>query len=148
MRPTALTTPTVTVFDSRNGLPIAITQSPGAICAESPNFADGSGSSGMSVICSSAVSVSSSRPTTLALSPCSPSSHAGRERTSIDRAFFDDVVVGQDVAGLVDDEAAARAFAGSRCGACGRGLAAAMPNGMANWKTEQLLGPPAPPAAS
>ena len=40
-RPTALTTPTVTVFENENGLPIAMTQSPAAICAESPNFASG-----------------------------------------------------------------------------------------------------------
>ena len=42
-RSVALTTPTVTVQPWSNGLPIAITQSPAAICDESPNFASGSG---------------------------------------------------------------------------------------------------------
>ena len=41
-RLSALTTPTLTVCARPNGLPIAITQSPGCICAESPNFASGS----------------------------------------------------------------------------------------------------------
>ena len=35
-------TPTLTVCARPNGLPIAITQSPGCICAESPNFTSGS----------------------------------------------------------------------------------------------------------
>ena len=42
-RDCADTTPTVTVQPWLNGLPIAITQSPAAICAESPNLASGSG---------------------------------------------------------------------------------------------------------
>ena len=39
-------TPTVTVWLRLNGLPIAMTQSPGCICAESPNFASCSGVAG------------------------------------------------------------------------------------------------------
>jgi hypothetical protein len=42
-------TPTVTVWLRLNGLPIAMTQSPGCICAESPNFASWSGPAGISV---------------------------------------------------------------------------------------------------
>ena len=38
----ALITPTLTVCDRLNGLPIAITQSPGSIWLESPNFTSGS----------------------------------------------------------------------------------------------------------
>ena len=41
-RPIALMTPAVTVWARLNGLPIAITQSPGCICSESPNLATGS----------------------------------------------------------------------------------------------------------
>ena len=48
-REVALTTPTVTVYAKLNGLPIAITQSPAAICDESPNLASGSGRLGFSV---------------------------------------------------------------------------------------------------
>ena len=48
-RLSALTTPTLTVCDRPNGLPMAMTQSPGCICAESPNFASGSAWSGFSV---------------------------------------------------------------------------------------------------
>ena len=59
-------TPTVTVWLRPNGLPIATTQSPGSICAESPNFASWSGAAGISVSWISALSVSASRPTTLA----------------------------------------------------------------------------------
>ena len=65
-RLSALMTPTLTVCDSPNGLPIAITQSPGCICAESPNLASGSAWSGFSVSSISALSVSGSRPTTRA----------------------------------------------------------------------------------
>ena len=65
-RLSALTTPTLTVWDSPNGLPMAMTQSPGCICAESPNLASGSAWSGFSVNSISALSVSGSRPTTRA----------------------------------------------------------------------------------
>ena len=44
----ALTTPTVTVYWNVNGLPIAMTQSPGAICDESPKRASGSAPFGFS----------------------------------------------------------------------------------------------------
>ena len=54
----ALMTPTVTVYWNWNGLPIAITQSPGAICDESPNLASGSRPFGFSTSWISAVSVS------------------------------------------------------------------------------------------
>ena len=47
-RPVALMTPTLTVCASPNGLPIAITQSPGSIWLESPNFASGRGRLGFS----------------------------------------------------------------------------------------------------
>ena len=57
-RPTALTTPTVTVWRYPNGLPMAITQSPGAICAESPNFTSGSAPFGLSTSSMRALSVS------------------------------------------------------------------------------------------
>ena len=53
-----LMTPTVTVYARLKGLPIAITQSPGAICDESPNLASGSAWLGLSTSCKSAVSVS------------------------------------------------------------------------------------------
>ena len=58
----ALMTPTLTVCARLNGLPIAITQSPGCICDESPNFASGSGVVGFSMSWMSALSVSGSRP--------------------------------------------------------------------------------------
>ena len=45
----ALITPTLTVCARLNGLPIAITQSPGCICDESPNLASGSGVLGLSI---------------------------------------------------------------------------------------------------
>jgi hypothetical protein len=38
----ALITPTLTVCDRLNGFPMAITQSPGSIWLESPNFTSGS----------------------------------------------------------------------------------------------------------
>ena len=41
-RSSALMTPTLTVCARPNGLPIAITQSPGCICDESPNLISGS----------------------------------------------------------------------------------------------------------
>ncbi len=104
-RPTALTTPTVTVFDSSKGLPMAMTQSPGAICDESPNFAAVSGAFGISVSCSSAVSVSSSRPMIFAGKTILAVLH-GRQVNLNGRGVFHDVVVRQDEAGLVDDEAA------------------------------------------
>jgi hypothetical protein len=63
----ALITPTLTVCERLNGLPIAITQSPGSIWLESPNFTSGSVWSGFSVSSMSALSVSGSRPTTRAL---------------------------------------------------------------------------------
>ncbi len=59
-------TPTLTVCARLNGLPIAITQSPGSIWLESPNFASGSGRFGFSTSCRSALSVSGSRPTIFA----------------------------------------------------------------------------------
>ena len=62
----ALITPTLTVCARSNGLPIAMTQSPGSIWLESPNFASGSGRFGFSVSWISALSVSGSRPTTFA----------------------------------------------------------------------------------
>ncbi len=65
-RSVALITPTVTVWRKPNGLPIAMTQSPAAICDESPNFASGSVWFGFSVSWMSAVSVSASRPISLA----------------------------------------------------------------------------------
>ncbi len=45
---------------------MAITKSPGCTCAESPNFASGSVCVGFSVSSMSALSVSGSRPTSLA----------------------------------------------------------------------------------
>ena len=65
-RSVALTTPTLTVCARPNGLPMAITQSPGCICAESPNFTSVSSRFGFSVSSMSALSVSGSRPTTCA----------------------------------------------------------------------------------
>jgi hypothetical protein len=41
-------TPTLTVWARLNGLPMAMTQSPGCICDESPNLASGSGALGFS----------------------------------------------------------------------------------------------------
>ncbi len=49
-------TPTLTVCDRLNGLPIAMTQSPGSIWLESPNFTSGSRWSGFSVSSMSALS--------------------------------------------------------------------------------------------
>ena len=65
-RPIALITPTVTVCPRLNGLPMAMTQSPGAIWSLSPNFAATSGVEGISVSWMSALSVSGSRPTIFA----------------------------------------------------------------------------------
>ena len=59
-------TPTLTVCARPNGLPMAMTQSPGCIWLESPNFTSGSRWSGFSVSSMSALSVSGSRPTTCA----------------------------------------------------------------------------------
>ena len=61
-----LITPTLTVWSRPNGLPIASTQSPGCICAESPNLISVSGALGFWVSSISALSVSGSRPTILA----------------------------------------------------------------------------------
>ena len=65
-RSVALMTPTETVCRRPKGLPIAMTQSPAAICDESPNFASGSVWFGFSVSWIRALSVSSSRPMSLA----------------------------------------------------------------------------------
>ena len=65
-RASAEMTPTVTVWLSPKGAPIAITQSPGAIRLESPNLAAGSFRSGRSTGSSRAQSVSRSRPSTRA----------------------------------------------------------------------------------
>ena len=64
---------------------MAITQSPGAIPAESPNFAAISGRPGGLTSFSSAMSVSSSRPTIVASSPRS-NSREPASRTSIREA--------------------------------------------------------------
>ena len=101
-------TPTVTVWPRPNGLPIAMTQSPCCICDESPNFASWSGCDGISVSWRSALSVSGSWPTTLAAILL-----VARRADEGDGDLvgpFDDVVVGQDEAGLVDDEAGAGAL--------------------------------------
>ena len=66
VRPSAEITPTVTVCPRPNGLPMATTQSPCCICDESPKRASCSGSAGISVSWISALSVSASRPMTLA----------------------------------------------------------------------------------
>jgi hypothetical protein len=102
-RSVALMTPTLIVCRNPKGLPIAITQSPAAICDESPNFASGSVWSGFWVSWMSAVSVSASRPMTLAW--CWSSSSPYRPRLV---RPFDDVVVRQDEAILADDEPGSR----------------------------------------
>ena len=73
-RPTALTTPTLTVWLRPNGLPIAITQSPGAICDESPSLASCRACFGIWVSLMRALSVNWSRPTTFASYTSSASS--------------------------------------------------------------------------
>ena len=65
-RPIALTTPTLIVWARPKGLPMAITQSPGAICEESPSLASWSGAAGSWVSLMRALSVSWSRPMILA----------------------------------------------------------------------------------
>ena len=59
-------TPTLTVWLKLNGLPMAITQSPGATCVESPSLASWSGCFGLSINWMRALSVSWSRPTIFA----------------------------------------------------------------------------------
>ena len=59
-------TPTLTVWPRLKGLPMAITQSPGCICDESPNFTSVQVALGVSISWMSALSVSGSRPTSLA----------------------------------------------------------------------------------
>ena len=59
-------TPTLIVWLKLNGLPMAMTQSPGATWFESPSLASGSGVFGLSMSWIRALSVSWSRPMTLA----------------------------------------------------------------------------------
>src|SRR5215207_1319022 len=90
-RPSAEITPTVTVWLKLNGLPMATTQSPGCICAESPNFA------------SCSVATDDLRRVALRA--------AAAEQADADVVgVFDDMIVGEDETGLVDDEAGAGAF--------------------------------------
>ena len=107
----AETMPAVTVEPRPNGLPIAITQSPMRAVSESPNFAAGSGFFGVTL--SSARSVFSSRPISLAGSVV-PSLQRHRDLVGV----LDDVIVGHDEAGRIDDEARAERgdVARQRCG--------------------------------
>ena len=94
------TMPAVTVPPRLNGLPIAITHSPSRSLSESPNFTALSGLSGFTR--SSARSVFWSRPISSALS-----SRAVVEDDVDLVGVGDDVVVGDDDAGRIDDEAGA-----------------------------------------
>ena len=98
----AETMPAVTVPPRLNGLPIAITHSPSRSLSESPNFTALSGLSGLT--CSTARSVFWSRPMTSALSR-EPSLKIDGDLVG----FGDHVVVGDDDAGRIDDEARSRA---------------------------------------
>ena len=110
-------TPTVTVWPRLKGLPIATTQSPCCICAESPNFASCSAPGrhfsqldqravGQRVAADDFCRVS------LSLRP------APNERHLDVLGPFDDVVVGEDEAGFVDDEAGAGPLRELIRGAC------------------------------
>ena len=121
-RPMALITPTVTVCARSNGLPMAITQSPGSICAESPNFASASSRFGFSVELDQG-----------AVGERVAADHLGlvidvgvlAEERHLDlRGALDDVVVREDEAVLVDDEAGAGGLR-PPVRAAGAGLAAA-----------------------
>ena len=96
----AETMPAVTVPPRLNGLPIAITHSPSRSFSESPNFTAVSGLSDFTR--RSARSVFWSRPMTSALRP-----RAVIENDVDLVGFRDDVIVGDDDAGGVDDEAGA-----------------------------------------
>ena len=107
-RPIALTTPTVTVWPRLKGLPMAITQSPGDICSESPNLRRLQlelrllGQLDQRAV-GQRVAADDLRRVELVV---------GRvEEADLDLGgALDDVVVGEDEAGLVDDEAGARAL--------------------------------------
>ena len=145
-RSVALMTPTVTVCRKPNGLPIAITQSPAAICDESPNLASGSGWFGFSVSWISALSVSGSRPISFALIELV-------EVFAVERHFdlaraLDDVVVREDQAVLADDEAGAGGHRGLLAAApvvarrcpCGWSPRIAGAAGLAEEAAEQIVG--------
>ena len=111
-RSRAETMPAVTVPPRPNGLPIASTQSPTRGLSESPNWTAGSGLSVLTF--SSAMSVLASRPTTFAFSVRVVVQDHGDLVGAVDH-----VVVGDDVAGRIDDEARAERGA-SRCAAARR----------------------------
>ena len=97
----------MTVWLRPNGLPIAMTQSPGCICSESPNLASCSGAAGISVSWISALSVSGVAADHLGRVALGA---AAAEQADADvLGLLDDVVVREDEAGLVDDEAGAGA---------------------------------------
>ena len=117
-------TPTLTVCARPNGLPMAITQSPGSIWLESPNFASGSGAVRfLDELKKRAVGqriASDDFRFVVVLVLVVEELHFDLRRA------FDDVVVRQDEAVLVDDEARAGGLRGASRGCCRRGAAAAL----------------------
>ncbi len=103
LRPRKLTTPTVTECTYPSGLPMAQTHSPTRSVSESPSGATGSGAGHRD---------SQQRDVDGRVD----ADELGLEHTAVAKRHrdpigaFDDVIVGQDVAGRVDDEAAAGTF--------------------------------------
>ena len=101
--PVALMMPCVTVWARPKGFPTASTQSPTRILSESPSESTGRPCTGVAILIRER-SVFESLPTTFALN-----SLPSVRRTVISARPPHHVVVGQDVARLIDDDAGAQA---------------------------------------